>query len=241
MAAAEGRWARHGRQLETAAFGCETAGAVRCSPRQGALQMKPATSRCRVFRTGFHPRAVAGAAVGGGPRHGRQLETAAFGGAKPPGAVRCSPRQGALQMKPATSSCRAFCAVSTHGRWPRPKGVGPRYGRPLKTAAFVGRNRLWRLIAAPARGLCKRSPQLPVAGRNCPGFQPRAAGAAGGDDPFYWVVLDASTISRVTRSPLAMQSGIPTPRYALPTRYNPPNARVRSSMRRIRSRWPTVY
>ena len=76
------------------------------------------------------------------------------------------PPQGALQTKPATFSCRAFCAISTHGRWTRPRGVGARHGRQLETAAFVGRNRRGRFGAAPGRGLGKRSPQRPVAGRS---------------------------------------------------------------------------
>ena len=110
--------------METATFTCETAGVVQCSPRQGAWQTKPATFSCRAFcAISTHgrwprPRALR-------PRGGRQLETAAFGGAKPPGAVGRSPREGALQTKPATFSCRAFCAVPTHGGWPRPGALGP--------------------------------------------------------------------------------------------------------------------
>jgi len=154
---------RDGRQLETAAFGgAKPPGAVGRSPRQGAWQAKPATSRCRAFCAASthgrwsRPRGV-------GARHGRQLETAAFGGAKPPGAVNRSPRQGALQTKPATSSCRAFCAVSTHGRWPRPRAMGlgaagswksrPSWG---ETAGAVNRSpRKGALQTKPATFSCR--------------------------------------------------------------------------------------
>ena len=37
LAAAEGRWARHGRQLKTAAFSCETAGGGSVQPPSGGL------------------------------------------------------------------------------------------------------------------------------------------------------------------------------------------------------------
>jgi len=118
----QGRWAWGGRQLETAAFGCETARGGWAQPPQGAWQMKPATSSCRAFRAvpthGRWPRPR-----GNGARHGRQLKTAAFT-CETAGGGWTQPPSGAWQAKPATSSCRAFCVIFTHGRWPRPRGVG---------------------------------------------------------------------------------------------------------------------
>jgi len=106
--------------------------------------------------------------------------------AKPPGAVSRSPREGAWQAKPATSSCRAFRAFSTHGRWPRPRGSVARERPPVETAASGMRNREGRLGAAPGRGLGKRSPQLPVAGRfvrSSPTGDGRGRGALGTPRP----------------------------------------------------------
>jgi len=150
--------------VETAALGeAKPPAAVGRSPPPGGLASEARNVQLPGVLCGFHPWAMA-AAEGGGARYGLQLETAAFGGAKPPGAVGGSPRQGAWQMKPATSRCRAFCAASPHGRWPRPRALA--LGRPAvencglrwgETAGAVG--------DSPARGLGKRSPQRPVAGR----------------------------------------------------------------------------
>ncbi len=92
-------------------------------PPQGAWQTKPATFSCRAFCAvsthGRWPRPR-----GVGARHGRQLKTAAFG-CETAGGGWVQPPQGGLETKPATSSCRAFCAISSHGRWPRPRALVP--------------------------------------------------------------------------------------------------------------------
>ena len=165
--------------METAAFGeGETAGAVGCSPRQGALQMKPATSSCRAFCAasthGRWPRPG-----GSGARYGRQLETAAFVGAKPPGAVGCSPRQGAWQAKPATSSCRAFCAISTHGRWPRPRDGGARKRPAVGNCGLHLRNRRGGWVQPPLGGLADEARNFQLPGVLCD-FHPRTMAAAEG-------------------------------------------------------------
>ena len=120
-----GRWAPTRSAVENCGLrGAKPPGAVQCSPREGAWQAKPATSSCRAFCAAFihgrwpRPR-------GNGARDGQQLETAAFDGAKPPRRFTTSPREGGWQTKPATSSCRAFRAASTHERWARPRDDGP--------------------------------------------------------------------------------------------------------------------
>jgi len=142
--------------------GAKPPGAVGCSPRQGAWQAKPATSSCRAScAASTHGRWARPRALGP-PRPA--VENCSLRGAKPPGAVPTSPRQGALQTKPATSSCRAFCAASTHERWPRPRAMGLR--RPaVENCGLHLRNRQGRFSAAPARGLGKRSPRRRGAGR----------------------------------------------------------------------------
>jgi len=115
---------------------------------------------------GFHPRAVAAAG-------GRWASTR-------PAVENCGLRWGetagggwgphptplALSPLPTLGEGRGGTRLLSF--WRRCRGVrGEGWdGRQLKTAAFERRNRLRRLIAAPARGLCKRSPQLPVAGRS---------------------------------------------------------------------------
>jgi len=106
------------------------------------------------------------------------VENCGLRGAKPPGAVRCSPRDGALQTKPATSSCRAVCAAPPTGDG-RGRGWWARGGRQLKTAAFVGRNRRGRLVAAPAGGLADEARDVQLPGVLCD-FLPRALAAAEG-------------------------------------------------------------
>ncbi len=85
-------------------------------------------------------------------------------GARPRGAVRRSPRQGAWQTKPATSSCRAFRAVFCPGPAAAAKGQWGPIRPAVENCGLHLRNRRGRLIAAPGRGLGKRSPQRPVAG-----------------------------------------------------------------------------
>ena len=80
------------------------------------------------------------------------------------GRLGASPRKGALQTKPATFSCRASCAASPHGRWSRPRTLGLEAASRRKLRPSVAKPP-GRLGAAPGRGLCKRSPQLPVPGR----------------------------------------------------------------------------
>jgi len=165
MAAAEGRWGSRRPAVENCGLRvAKPPGAVQCSPRQGAWQTKPATSSCRAFCAvsthGRWPRPKGSVA-----RRRPAVENCGLRGAKPPGAVGRSPREGTLQTKPATSSCRAFCAISTHGRWPRPRAWG-RNGRQLKLWPSVEAKPPGAVGRSPARGHCKRSPQRPVAGRS---------------------------------------------------------------------------
>jgi len=125
MAAAEGQWAQGRPAVGNCGLrGAKPPAAVNRSPREGAWQTKPATSSCRAFcAISTHGRWAR--PRGNGAQGRPAVENCGLRGAKPPGAVGCSPPQGAWQTKPATSSCRAFCAISIHGRWVRPRGDGP--------------------------------------------------------------------------------------------------------------------
>jgi len=149
----QGRWPWDGRQLETAASTCETAGGGWSQPQPGGLANEACNLQLPGVLYGFHPwtMAAAGEQCGSEAASSWKLRPSV---AKPPGAVGRSPRKGALQMKPATSSCRAFCAASTHERWPRPRGGGPDTAGswklrppPAKPPGAVGRS--------PRRGLCR--------------------------------------------------------------------------------------
>ncbi len=98
---------------------------------------------------------------------------------KPPAAVNRSPREGAWRMEPATSSCRAFCATFTHGRWPRPRGVGPDTAGSWKLRPSVGRNRGGGWSQPPRGGLASEARNFQLPGVLC-GFHPRAVAAAEG-------------------------------------------------------------
>jgi len=166
----------------------------------GSWKLRPSVGRNRLGRLGAAPvrglckrspqRPVAGRFVrlpptddgrgrrGGGPRHGRQLKTAAFGGETAGGGSHQPPSGGFanearnFQLPGVLCDFHPRMMSAAEGRWPRIRPAVENCGLHL-------RNRLRRLIAAPARGLCKRSPQRPVAGRFVR-FHPRTMAAAKG-------------------------------------------------------------
>jgi len=136
VAAAEGIGPRHGRPLKIGAFGCETARGGWSQPPPGGLANEARNVQLPGVLCGFHPRTL-DAAEGIGPRHGRPLETA-----------------GGTRLLSFWRRCRGV------------RGVGSEAAGSSKLRPSRRRNRRGRLVAAPARGLCKRSPQLLVAGRS---------------------------------------------------------------------------
>ena len=123
MAAAEGCWAPRRPAVGNCGLRLRNRrGRFGVAP-QGALQMKPATSSCRAFcAASTHGRWPRVRALGPDTAGRWKLRPSI---AKPPGRFSAAPVRGAWQMKPATSSCRAFRAASTHGCWARPRAVAP--------------------------------------------------------------------------------------------------------------------
>ena len=85
--------------VETAAFGCETAGGGWSQPPQGALQTKPATFSCRANSRISQPR-VAGAAKGQCGSGRPAVENCGLRGAKPPGRFGAAPGRGLCKRSP---------------------------------------------------------------------------------------------------------------------------------------------
>jgi len=126
--------ARDGRQLETAAFTCETAGGGWVQPPPRGFANEARNVQLPGVLCGFHPRAVA-AAEGRWPRYGRQLKTAAFGGVKPRGRLGAAPQGGLASEARNVEVPGVLCDFH-----PRALGAAggswARHGRQLKTAAF---------------------------------------------------------------------------------------------------------
>ncbi len=177
MAAAKGRWARHGRPLKTAAFSCETAGGGSCQPPSGGLADEARNFQLPGVSCGFHPRVLA-AAEGQWARHGQQLKTAAFG--------RRS-RRGGWSQPPAgglASEARNFqlpgVLCDFHPRtMAAAEDGGPRHGRQLKTAAFTCETASGGWSQPPPGGFANEARNFQLPGVLC-GFHPRTLAAAGG-------------------------------------------------------------
>jgi len=162
--------------VETAAFGgAKPRGRFGAAPARGLCKrspQRPVAGRSVRFLPTDGGR---GQGVWGSPRPAvgncglRWGETAGGGSAQPP--------QGAWQTKPATFSCRAFCADSTHGRWPRPGSSGPRGGRQLKTAASTCETARRGWVQPPSGGLANEARNFQLPGVLC-GSYPRAVAAA---------------------------------------------------------------
>jgi len=167
--------AQHGQQLKTAAFTCETACGGSSQPPLGGLanEARNAERGVKDERRRVGVRRPEG-----------------WCGPTRPAVENCGPhlrnRRGRLGAAPARGLGKRSLqrGARSEGREARGEGetaggvVWPQHGRQLKTAAFTCETAGGRLDAAPTRGLGKRSPQRPVAGRFARASRPGPADAA---------------------------------------------------------------